>query len=116
MGFDREARRLALQSELEELLSSFVAEMDDGSPAILFQPPENVKLHYPCVVYDYDSDYIRHANDKGYYARPKYEMTLIERDPDSMLWTKIAEHFKYCRHNRRFTADNLYHDVIGLYY
>jgi hypothetical protein len=116
MAFDREARRLALQSEFEELVGDFVARMDDGSPAILFQPPENVKLRYPCVIYNYDSDYFRHADDKGYYARPQYEITVIEKDPDSMLWTKIAEHFDYCRHNRRFTADNLYHDVLGLYY
>ena len=112
----RETRRLALQAELEELLAGKVAVLEDGSQAIYFQPPEKVKLKYPCVVYTYETDYFRHADDKSYYKKPQYELTVIDRNPDSDIADVIVYHFTYCRHNRQFTADNLRHDVIGLYY
>lgn len=116
MGFDREARRLALQGELEALLGDYVARMDDGSLAILFQPPENVKLRYPCVIYEYDSDYFRHADDRGYLSRQRYDVLVIDRDPDTELPAMIVNHFAYCSHNSRYAADNLIHDSISLYY
>lgn len=113
---EREERRLQLQEKLEELFSEKVAKLEDGSPAILFQPPENVKLKYPCIIYNYESDYFRHANDHGYYLKAQYEITVIDRDPDTTIWYEIVSSFSYCKHNRRFVTDNLYHDVIGLYY
>ena len=112
----RETRRLQLQAELESILAGKVAILEDNELAIYFQPPENVKLKYPCLLYSYETDYFRHANDKSYFLKPQYELTVISRDPDNTISDTIVEHFKYCRHNRRFMADNLIHDVIGLYY
>ena len=112
----RESRRISLQEELEDLLRDKLAILDDGSPAIYFQPPENVKLKYPCLIYSRDTDYFRHANDTPYFIKPQYEVTIISRDPDNNIADIVVEHFKYCRHNRRFMADNLIHDSLGLYY
>lgn len=112
----RESRRLALQAELEELLADKVATLEDGSPAIYFQPPEKQKLKYPCLIYSYETDYFRHADNKSYFKCPQYELTVVDRNPDSDISDVIVGHFTYCRHNRQFTADNLRHDVIGLYY
>lgn len=112
----REARRIQFHNELESLLSGYLAVLDDGSSAIYFQPPENVKLKYPCLLYSREPDYFRHADDSPYFIKPHYEVTIISRDPDNNLADILVEHFKYCRFNRRIMADNLIHDMLGLYY
>lgn len=109
-------RRILLQDELESLLVSDVARMDDGSLAIVFQPPETIKLRYPCVIYEIDDRSFRHADDRTYQLRPRYSVTVIDPDPDSQIANKIQMHFSMCRPERRYTADNLYHDSLSLYY
>ena len=109
-------RRIQLQEQLETLLANDVAVLEDGSLAIVFQPPENIKLKYPCVIYEIDDRSFRHANDHTYALRPRYSVTVIDPDPDSQIANTIQMHFPMCRPERRYIADNLYHDVLSLYY
>lgn len=97
--------RIELQEKLEELL---------GSENVYFQPPETLKMKYPCIVYKRnggDSDY---ADDYPYSYRFRYSVTVIDRNPDSLIPGKIAS-LPMCRIDRHFTADNLNHDVFILY-
>jgi hypothetical protein len=45
----------------------------------------------------------------------KYQLTVIDRDPDSILPDKMEE-LDYCQFNRFFTADNLNHWVFTLFH
>lgn len=99
-------RRLELQALLEELL---------GSGNVYFQPPESFKLVYPCIVYKKETFNVWRANNGVYKAHQPYQVTLIYHDPDYELPKTIAE-LPYCRHDRNFVANNLYHDVFTLYY
>ena len=109
-------RRILLHEELEDLLASDVATMPDGTLAIVFQPPETIKLKYPCVIYEIDDRSFRHADDRTYQLRPRYSVLVIDPDPDSQIANKIQMHFPMCRPERRYTSDNLYHDSLTLYY
>ena len=101
------ASRIELHNELCTLL---------GSRNVHFQPPESIKMAYPCIVYsrdDIDTDY---ADDRIYKIRNRYKITIIDPDPDSKIPDIILMHFMMCRFDRRFTSDNLNHTVLILYY
>lgn len=99
-------RRKELQSLLEEIL---------GSRNVYFSPPESVKLKYPCIIYSKEDEIVRHADDIPYKRDDVYEVTVIDRNPDSDIPDKIAE-LQSCRFTRSFTSDNLNHHVYRLAY
>lgn len=99
--------RLELHEELCTLL---------GSRNVYFQPPESVKLQYPCIIYHFSSPAVRHADNKLYMYYPQYELTLITRDPDTVIRDEIVYHFPLCSIDRFFTNDNLNHYTYTLYF
>lgn len=98
--------RLDLQTELEQLL---------GTRNVYFQPPENLKLKYPCIVYSRSRNLDKKADNLGYIHKHGYTLTLIDSDPDSEL-AEILEGWKYCQFDRPFVSDNLNHFVFTLFY
>lgn len=100
-------KRIELQAELESVL---------GSRNVYFQPPETLKVKYPCIIYKRNSIQSLKADDHNYIHNFNYELTLIDKNPDSELIEKILAHFEYIRHTRFFTSDNINHDVFNLYY
>ena len=101
------ASRLDLQTELESLL---------GSEYVYFQPPESIKLHYPCIIYKKANWGINHADNFAYKSIPHYQVTIIDRDPDANWDKKMLDHFPYVSISSFFNTENLYHWVFGLYY
>lgn len=81
---------------------------------VYFQPPENLKLKYPCVIYELEKIEAIYANDSPYIATDRYSLTVIDRDPESAVTRKIAL-LPMCRHERHFVSDNLHHDVFTIY-
>lgn len=98
--------RTELQYVLEELMAS---------ENVYFQPPTNLRLNYPCIVYDRNTFSTIHANNSPYLRRTRYTLKLIDKNPDSQFVEKIAD-LPYCSHTRHFIVDNLYHDVFDLYW
>ena len=98
--------RLDLQTKLEELL---------GSRNVYFQPPESVKLNYPAIVYSRSDIENTFANNGVYRQSLVYQVTLIDKNPDSDLVAKVSR-LPMCRFDRHFKADNLNHDVFTLYF
>jgi hypothetical protein len=100
-------KRVQLQSLLEGLLRS---------RNVYFQPPEDVKLCYPCIIYSRGIIGItQFANDKPYHYQNRYTLTVIDKNPDSEILDKVAS-LPMCTFERHYTADNLNHDVYNLYY
>lgn len=100
-------RRLKLQSEFENIL---------GSRNVYYQPPASVKLLYPCIVYYKAGVRKYNANDGRYITTDQYEVTVIDRNPDSEIPNKILKRFPMCSFDRSFFSDNLNHSVFTLYY
>jgi hypothetical protein len=82
---------------------------------VYFQPPPTVKMDYPCIVYKRDNATTIFAGDKPYNNMKRYQIIVIDRDPDSDIPTKVAE-LPMCTFNRFYTADNLNHDVYNLFF
>lgn len=100
------ARRLDLQAFLEFIL---------GSGNVYFQPPENIQMAYPCIVYKRDYAETVHADNQPYHNTKRYQVVVIDRDPDSLIPDKIAS-MPLSTFNRFFTADNLNHDVFNVFF
>lgn len=81
---------------------------------VYFQPPQSIKLKYPCVVYELANLAIAHADNYPYKHQVSYKVTVIDKDPDSILPSKIAE-LQSCRFDRFYTSDNLNHWAFSLY-
>lgn len=99
------ANRLELHETLCEIL---------GSEHVYFQPPESVKMKYPAIVYSRKSIETKSANDSKYIRSLCYEITLIDKNPDSVYIDAIFN-IPYCRYDRHYESDNLNHDVFTLY-
>lgn len=101
---------MAQRLDLHALLISIL-----GSNNVYFQPPPNVQMIYPCIVYrrdDIDTDF---ADNVPYSKRKRYQVTVIDRDPDSEIPDKVLD-LPTCIFDRFYTADNLNHDVFKLYF
>lgn len=100
------APRLQLQTLLEQLL---------GSRNVYFQPPPSKEMKYPAIVYTRDRITIHHADNKPYKHGKRYQVTVIDRDPDSDIPDKVAT-LPSCSFDRSFTADNLNHTAFNLFF
>lgn len=98
--------REELQTLLEEVL---------GSRNVYFQPPDNVRMSYPAIVYSRNRIANNHANDDVYRQSLSYELTVIDANPDSEIVIQVSQ-LPMCRHDRHFKSDNLNHDVFTIYY
>lgn len=99
-------QRLDLQTLLEAVL---------GSSNVYFQPPANVQMVYPCIVYNRDDINTLFADNAPYRLMKRYSVTVIDRDPDSLIHERVAS-LPLCLFNRFFTAGNLNHDVFILHF
>ena len=101
------ASRLKLHEELCELL---------GSRNVYYQPPASVKLQYPGIRYALSTIDVKRADNQFYSSTNRYQIIVIDQDPDSDIHNKILRHFKRCSFNDSYVADNLNHKVLTLYY
>lgn len=86
-----------------------------GLNHVYFQPAENLKLEYPCIIYKRDFADTKFADNVAYLRKKRYVVTVIDRDPDSDIPDKIAQ-LPMCLFDRFFVADNLNHDTFNIYY
>lgn len=100
------ASRLELQSKLVEFL---------GNNNVYYQPPESIKIKYPAIIYSKSKPSIKHADDMSYQRLQSYEIIVIDSMPDNPVIEEL-EKLDYCEWDRHYTADNLHHDVLKLYF
>ena len=86
-----------------------------GSGNVYFQPPSNLQMQYPCIVYAQDNAKTEFAGNTPYSYAKRYQVTVIDRNPDSAIPDKIAR-LPLSGSNRIFTAGNLHHYVFNLYF
>lgn len=98
--------RLTLHEELVLIL---------GSRYVYFQPPESIKMQYPCIVYERYNISNTHASDGVYLQPVQYRVTVIDTNPDSTIVTAMSK-FKTAKHIRHQVVDNLNHDIFNIYY
>lgn len=96
--------------ELHDILCGIL-----GSEHVYFQPPETVKMQYPAIVYGLIDIETPHADNRVYLSFDRYSVTVIDRNPDSVIPGKILS-LPMCEFDRSYTKSNLNHYVFRLYF
>lgn len=99
---------MVLREPLQAVLESIV-------PNVYFQPPSNVAMEYPAIVYERGRADSAFADNDPYRVTKQYQLVLITRNPDESAWNAIAA-LRMCSHERFYVADNLNHDVFNIYF
>lgn len=100
------ASRIDLQNKLVELL---------GNNNVYYQPPENLKMEYPCIRYSKNKIRSNHANNAKYSNFNSYQIIVIDPRPDNPVIQKILN-LPFSEYDRNYVSNNLNHDVIILYF
>ena len=100
-------RRYELNDALKKVL---------GSNNVYFQPSENIKLNYDCIIYKKGKAKKFRANNNIYINKDFYELLVISKKPDNHIVDELEKSFKYCEHQTSYTANGLYHSVVNLFY
>lgn len=97
--------RIDLHNKLVDIL---------GSRNVYFNPPESLKMNYPCIRYSLGGIRKDSADDSSYMKHPYYTIVLIHKDPDNKIVDKILDMEK-CTLDRPYVSDNLYHYTFTKY-
>lgn len=87
-----------------------------GLKKVYFQPPEDVHMVFPCIVYKLDGGSTKYADNNPYNFRRAYQVTAIYQEHDSDIPDQLAMLLPMIRFDRTFVTDNLYHATFTIYY
>lgn len=82
-----------------------------GSSNVYFNPPETLKLKYPAIVYNRKNIKNTHADDIPYIQDVSYQVTVIDKDPESEIVAKLSE-LPQTSYVNNFTSSGMNHDVF----
>lgn len=99
------------RAELQKIFKNIL-----GNNNVYFQPPEDIKISYPCILFRLNNPAINQANNKIYIYRNRYAVTIISKNPDDDLLKKFLEEFPYAMVSPRTIVNKLYHDNISILY
>ncbi|MBP5595169.1 MAG: hypothetical protein J6Y02_07290 [Pseudobutyrivibrio sp.] len=99
-------------SELHEVLSEIMGE--NGN--VYFQPPENLKIKYPCIVFERTNALTTYADNNPYQVVKRYTVTLITKSADNDQYLDKLLMLPMCTFDRQFVTEGLVHDVFNIYY
>ena len=84
-------------------------------PHVYFQPPENLQMEYPAIVYNRNDIQNNNADNIVYSQGTSYQVIVIDKNPDSAIVDRVSK-FPTARFSRHYTANNLNHDVFMIMY
>lgn len=101
---------------LHDILCKILNEQSlNGEEHCYFEPPANISIKYPCIIYNYTNDLDDFADNIHYNSSKRYTITIIDSDPDSKIPSKLKA-LPYCTSDRNFSIDGLCHFVYTLFY
>lgn len=86
-----------------------------GSRNVYYQPPSNISLKYPCIVYSRDGVDIKHADDGSYIRKNRYQLMHISKTPDSPVVDRLLD-LPHASFSSYYIVDGLHHDVVSVYH
>lgn len=98
------------RSQLHQLLTEIL-----GSKFVYHQPPEDLKMQYPAIVYHRDRVSTDYADNKPYRQTNRWQVTVIDRDPDSLIPDKVGA-LPMSSFDRHMVVDKLNQSIYTLYF
>lgn len=81
---------------------------------VYFQPPENLKLGYPAIVFHLTKIKVDHADDVPYKGAREYMITLVSKDPEPGALEEILK-IPYTTLDSTYISDGMNHFVFTSY-
>lgn len=101
---------MASRLELHEKLVSIL-----GSENVYYQPPSNIQMQYPCIIYRYSDTDKKYADNGSYIIVHRYSVQLLTYDPDNTTKDKLIA-LPLCAFDRHYAKDGLNHYNYQLYF
>lgn len=98
-------------AQIQEILEKIL-----GSDKVYYQPPENVKIKYPCIIYETGNGVRTPADNKKYLFDQGYSVTYITKNPEQGQVQNGLLELPYCQPERTYKFENLYHWVYFIYF
>lgn len=98
------------QPEINKLLQDIL-----GAKNVYYQPPAEIKMHYPCIRYEPSSLRTQKADNHGYHVTRSYNVMYIAKKQDDDVVMRLAR-LPMSRHDRSYKASGLYHEVFTIYF
>lgn len=98
------------QKELQKILSDVL-----GSSYCYYSPPTGLKMKYPCIVYSLSNALDFRADNRLYFSKKRWTVTVMDRNSTSEIPDRVLE-LPYCTFDRHFVVDNLHHFTFTLFY
>jgi hypothetical protein len=98
--------RLEFQTLLEGLQSGV---------HVYFQPPPGIEILYPAIIYNRNYAYVSFADNIPYDKTTRYQVTIIDKDPDSPIPDLVAG-LPLTTYVRHYTTESLNHDIYYTYF
>jgi predicted membrane-bound spermidine synthase len=70
---------------------------------------------YPAIVYNRDIRAVSYADNGIHSQTHRYQVTVIDRDPDSLLPDLVGK-MPFSTRVRHFTTEGLHHDIFYVYF
>lgn len=99
-----EEDRMILGSFLENIL---------GTKNIYFQPPDNIQINYPCIIFERTDVDSKKANNSVFIQQYRYKILVISKNPDELVLNKLSN-IPNCSYEQHYIMNNLHHDVYSL--
>lgn len=96
--------------------SEFQKRMEREFPgvSIYFQPPSNIRMAYPAIIYSLKDVNKFLANDSVFHVEYSYEVIAVSLDPDDPMLEKLSS-IPTSFFDRSYISDGLYHTVFSIY-
>lgn len=85
-------------------------------PNVYFQPPNSLKMSYPCIVYKKSGVHTTRADNMIYNKTQEYQITIIDKNPDNTYADTILQLFSNVVLTGFFIFENLNHTTLNLYF
>lgn len=97
------------RQQLQDLLKTL------GASKVYFQAPSQDMMEYPCILYSKDDEDAKFADNNPYSRTIRYQVTIIDRNPDSQIPGKVAN-LPLSSFSRFFVVEGLNHSIYNLYF
>lgn len=92
---------------IQDILSGVMEECGE-EPHVYFQPPESIKLVYPCIIYHISNIDTLYSSNLPYAHFISFETKYISKDSTSKVPNRLLK-LPRSRFNTYYTAEKLHH-------
>lgn len=87
-----------------------------GSNNVYYQPPANLKMKYPAIVYSLDGLDVKRFDNTRLINKNCFSVTHIYRNESENLVETMLKNFEYISFDNRSIADGIYNDHYTIYW